>query len=196
MLIIMRRRRVILSAILLAPIVGIALLGILPKRPALAWRVVKVWPGGPAWVLDGMESNCWRVDIEVTNLTSSEIIVDWNRDETAFKVAGRWENLSIGALMPHLDPTESQSFSIVIPRRAQACRLQMYYERGPLWYETDGFLRDHGIFVPDAIIIPCMKLNKKLPGHFKRLNIEVEMPTTTSEVDQANTHNHWIQATL
>lgn len=123
-----------------------------------------------------MESHCWRVDIEVSNLTSSEVIVNWNRDKTAFQVGGRWEDLGLSAMMPHLGPNDSRTFSLVIPQRAQACRVQMYYENGPLWFAADQFLKTHGIFASDKLFTPAIELNQKLPGHFKRLDIEVQIP--------------------
>jgi hypothetical protein len=172
---VMRRGKVIFGAVLFVLIAGLAILGILLSGPVLAWKVVSVQPQGPYWVRDGMEAHCWCVKVEVTNLTPSEVIVDWNRDETAFEVAGQWESLGIAALMPHLGPHESRTFPLVIPQRAQACRLRMYYENGPLWSKADRFLRDHGIYVPDKFFIPGMKLNKKLPGHFRCLDIGVKI---------------------
>ena len=125
---------------------------------------------------DHMEQQCWRMEIEVTNMTPNEVIVDWNRDESAFQVAGRWESLGISALMPYLGPNQSARFPVCVPRRAKACRLVMFYEHAPLWSEADQFLKGNDINLPDKLFSSAMNLNKKLPGHYKRLVIEVNMP--------------------
>jgi hypothetical protein len=143
-----------------------------------------------------MEPRCWRVEIEVTNLTSSEVIVDWNRDKTAFQVAGEWEDLGLAAMMPYLGPNASRTFSLTIPQRARACRIQMYYENGPIWSRVDKYLKNHGIYAPDKLFIPVMKLNKKMPGHFRRLDIEVTIPPNISGVAEIReVHNSCVQAT-
>ncbi|MBM4095065.1 MAG: hypothetical protein FJ276_37500 [Planctomycetes bacterium] len=141
-----------------------------------------------------MEQHCWRVEIEVTNLSSSEVIVDWNRDESAFQIGGRWENLGIAALMPYLGPSESRTFSVYVPQQAQACRLLMHYEHGPLWSKADQFLKDHGLYVPDRFFILGMKANKKLPGHFRCLDIEVKIPSASRALDEPEVpHNQTLE---
>src|SRR4051812_39858957 len=142
----MRRRKVNLGAMLLVLIMGLALFGMLSKKPALAWKVVSIQPTGPYWVRDSMEPHCWRVQIEVTNVTSSEVIVDWNRDKTAFQVAGQWEDLGLAAMMPSLGPNASRTFTLTMPHRAQACRIRMYYESSPLWSRVDEYLKNHGTY--------------------------------------------------
>jgi hypothetical protein len=192
----MWRRKIILGAIPLALIAVLAIFRMLPKGPALAWKVVRIQPSGPYWVRDGMEPHCWSVEIEVINLTSGEVIVDWNRDKTAFQVAGRWEDLGLSAMMPYLGPNASRTFSLAIPQRAQACRIRMYYENGPLWSTVDQYLKNHGICAPDKLFIPAMKLNQKLPGHFRRLDIQVQIPPKIfgfGEIRMA--HNPCVQTT-
>ena len=190
---VMRHRKVIVAVILLVLAAGLAVYG-LPRRQVLAWKVVSIEPREQYWVRDHMEQHCWRVEIEVTNLSPSEIIVDWNRDESAFQIGGRWENLGTGALMPYLGPSESRTFSVYVPERAQACRLLMHYEQGPFWSKADQFLKDHGTYVPDKLFARGMKLNQKLPGHYRRLNIEVKIPTASSRLDETKApRNHALQ---
>lgn len=147
--------------------------------PILSWRVVNVRPHQYRYAVDHLQ-DCWEVQIEVSNLTSDEVIVDWNRDRSAFQVSGRWEDLHIAALMPYLPPNGSRTFPVDVPQSSQACRLVMYYEHGPLWSTIDDYLRDHNVYLPDEVVIPAMKFNKRLPGHFKRLDIEVKLPKNTA----------------
>jgi hypothetical protein len=56
----------------------------------------------------------------------------------------------------------------------------MHYENGPLWSRVDQYLKNHGTYAPDKFFNPAIKLNKKLPGHFRRLNIEVKIPPNIS----------------
>jgi|SRR5882672_8161267 len=174
----MRRRKIIISVALLALVAGLAIFCVeLSRGPVLAWKVLSVRPTENYWVRDHMEQQCCRVEIEVSNITPSEVIVDWNRDETSFQIAGRWENLGISALMPYLGPNESRAFPVYVPRQAQACRLLMHYEHGPLWSRADQFLQKHNINLPLNLFTLGMNLDKKLPGHYKRLSIEVEIPS-------------------
>jgi hypothetical protein len=176
----MRKRKVI-AIIVLAAIV--ALIGYCWVEfcggPILSWRVVSVRPHQYYYAVDHLQE-CWEVQIEISNLTSDEVIVDWNRDQSAFQVGGHWEDLHIGALMPYLPPNESRTFPVDVPQNSQACRLQMYYEHGPLWSTIDGYFKDHDIYLSDGVVIPAMKVNKRLPGHFKRLDIEVKLPPNTA----------------
>jgi hypothetical protein len=191
----MRCRKVI-GAIVLILLVVLATFSVrLANRPVLAWKVLSVRAMGPYWIRDAMEEHCWCAYIEVTNLTSSEIIVDWNRDKSAFQVDGKWEDLGIAALMTHLGPNEAAQFRLIVPQRAKAGRLLMHYEHGPLWSKADEFFKGRGVYVSDKYFIPAMQLNKKLPGHFRRLEIEVKLPGMTSKVDETEgPHNfslHW-----
>jgi len=105
------------------------------SRPPLAWRVIDVRPHQYYSVLNRMEPDCWRVDIEVTNQTSREVVVDWNRDETAFQADGRWDSLGISALMTYLGPSESRTFPLYLPKQAEAYRYLMYYKLGCAVYD-------------------------------------------------------------
>lgn len=113
-------------------------------------------------------------------MTSDEVIVDWNRDQSSFQVGWQWEDLHIGSLVPYLPPNESQTFHVCVPQNAQACRFLMYYEHGPLWSTVDGYFKDHNIYLSDGVMTPAMKFNERLPGHFKRLDIEVKLPPNHS----------------
>lgn len=146
------------------------------RKSVLTWRVAGISPISGYWVKDHLEPECWNVEVEVSNNVPDEVIVDWNRDQSAFKIEGQWQDLGTSALMPYVGPNDVKTFPIDIPRRAQACRVQMYYETGPLWSTIDTWLKDHEIYLPDAIMVPLMKLNKGMPGHFRRLTIEVELP--------------------
>jgi hypothetical protein len=116
----------------------VALMGLLlcvscahvPTSPSVTWRAVDVRPHQMWHVVDGFDYDCWRVDFEVSNSTGKEMIVDWNRDESAFLVHGRWQNLGISALMPYLEPHSSGTFSLYAPHEAEACRFIMYYKLG------------------------------------------------------------------
>lgn len=99
-------------------------------RSSVAWRAVDVQPHQMRYVLHGFDYDCWRVDFEVCNRTEREMVVDWNRDESAFLVDGRWESLGISALMPYLAPRSTRTFSLYAPHRAQACRITMRYKLG------------------------------------------------------------------
>jgi len=143
--------------------------------PVLSWKVVNVRPRQYYYAVDHMQ-DCWEVQIEISNLTSDEVIVDWNRDQSTFQVGGQWADLHIAGLMPYLPPNESRTVSVDVPQNAQACRLLMYYEHGPLWSTIDGYFKDHNFYLSDGVVIPAMKFNKRLPGHFKRLDIELKLP--------------------
>ena len=147
--------------------------------PVLAWKILNVRPHQDYFAVDHIQ-DCWEVEIEVTNLTSDEVIVDWNRDRSAFQIGGRWEDLGIGALMPYLPPNESRTFPVYVPHQSQACRVLMHYEHGPLWSTVDDYFKSHNIYLSDGVMIPAMKFNKKLPGHFKELDIEVKLPPNTA----------------
>jgi hypothetical protein len=171
----MRKRKVILVSLTLLTTLVVVCLVAHSNRPALSWRVVAVHPHQNYFAVDRIQE-CWRVDIEVSNTTSDEVIVDWNRDKSAFKMGDRWENLGIAALMPYLPPNESRTFPVYVPQQAQACRLLMHYERGPLWSSVDGFLKGRNIYLSDRLFSVGMKWNRKFPGHFKQLEIEVTLP--------------------
>jgi hypothetical protein len=195
MLAVMRHRKAIVGAMLLILFAGLAIFGgWYSKRPVLAWKVLSIRSIGSYWIRDSMQ-DCWCADIEVTNLTSSEVIVDWNQDKSAFQIDGHWEDLGIGALMPYLGPHEAATVPLIVPRRAQACRLLMHYEHGPLWSRADEFLKGRGVYLSDNYFIPAMRFNKKLPGHFRRLDIEVKLPARTSKAGETKgPHNfslHW-----
>jgi hypothetical protein len=145
--------------------------------PVLAWKVVSVRQMDGYYVRDRWERNCWRVDIEVSNMTSQEVMVDWKRDKSAFEIAGRWEDLRDAGFMPYVGPTETRTFPVFVPQQSQACRLSMYYEHGPLW----SFFRDHNIPILSNRLFPLvMNCDTRLPGHFKRLDIEVKLPPNTA----------------
>lgn len=98
--------------------------------------------------------------------------------------------------MPYLGPSEARTFPVMIPQRAEACRVLMFYEHGPFWSKADQFFKDHGIYVPDKFFIPGMQLNKKLPGHFRCLDIEVMIPATSRKLDETEVpHNESRQPT-
>ena len=182
----MRHRKVIVGALLLIIFAGLSISGYwYAKRPVLAWKVLSIRPIG-YYSIQGAMEDCWCADIEVTNLTSSLIIVDWIRDKSAFQVDGRWEDLGIGALMPTMRDYEATVFQLIVPRRAQACRLLIHYEHGPLWRTADDFLKVRGVMIWDNFLIPAMTLNLKLPGHFRRLDIEVKLPASSSKAGEAN----------
>jgi hypothetical protein len=122
------------------------------------------------------------VEIEVTNITPNEAIVDWHRDQATFQIAGRWDNLGISALMPYLGPNESRTFPLYVPRQAQACRLLMYYEHGPFWSRIDQFLQSHNTILPLNLLTLLMNFEQKIPGHYQQLVIEVKLPA----IDKAN----------
>ena len=82
------------------------------------------------YVVDRYDYDCWRVDFEVSNTTGKQMIVDWNRDESAYLIDGRWEPLGISALMPYLEPHSSRTFPLFVPHQAQACRIVMHYKLG------------------------------------------------------------------
>lgn len=171
----MQKRKVIAGIFVLMAALAVTCWFEVPSGPVLAWKVVDVQPHQYYYAVDRIQ-DCWRVDLAVSNLTASEVIVDWNRDKSAFRVGGQWKDLGVGALMPYLPPEESKTFPIYVPQSAQACRILMYYEHGPLWSTIDRFLKDHKIYLPDVVMIPAMKFNKSLPGHFRRLMIEVKLP--------------------
>jgi hypothetical protein len=172
----MRKRKVIAVIALAA---AAALIGCywfeFCRGPVLAWKVVNIRPHKFYYAVDHIQE-CWVVDIEVTNLTSEEVIVDWNRDKSAFQIAGRWEDLETVDLMPYLAPNGSQTFPVFVPQQAQACRVVMNYEHGPLWSTVDGYFKGRNVYLSDGVMIPAMNFNKRLPGHFKRLDIEVKLP--------------------
>jgi hypothetical protein len=186
----MQQRKVIAGVMPLVLVAGLAIFSVwCAKRPVLAWRVVDVRPRQYYFVVDYIQE-CWRVDIEASNMTASEVIVDWHRDKTAFQIAGKWEDLGIEALMPYLEPNESRTFPVYVPQQAQACRLLMHYEHGPLWARADEFFRGRGVYLPDKYFMPAMMCNKRLPGHFRRLDIEVKLPARTSKAGETKgTHN-------
>ena len=171
---VVRKRKIILVCLALFMTV-VVVCWAFSKKPTPAWRVVAVRPHQNYYAVDRVQE-CWRVDIEVSNTTPDEIIVDWNRDQSAFKIGDSWRDLGIGALMPYLRPNESGSFPVYVPQQAKACRLLMHYEHAPLWSTVDGFLKDHNVYLPDRLFAVGMKLNQRLPGHFKRLEIEVNLP--------------------
>ncbi len=106
------------------------------SRPPLAWRVVDVRPHQYSYVIDRMEPDCWRVDIEVTNQTTRDIYFDWRRDETAFQSDGRWDSLGISALVTSvLQAGDSWTFPLYLPKRAEAYRYLMYYQLGCAVYD-------------------------------------------------------------
>jgi hypothetical protein len=163
------------------------------ENSALVWKVVNIYPHQFYFAVDHMQ-DCRRVDIEVTNITPDEVIVDWNRDKSSFQIDGRWRDLEVAALMPYLGPNESKSFPVYVPERAQRLRLSMYYEQGPLWSTTDEILRDHNINLPDFLLIPAMNMNKKLPGHFKKLVVDVELPPSPAPASTVMNHEEAMTA--
>jgi hypothetical protein len=48
--------------------------------------------------------------------------------------------------MPYLSPNGSRTVTLDVPQNAQACRLLMYYEHGPLWSLINGYLRAHNLY--------------------------------------------------
>jgi hypothetical protein len=173
----MRKRKFIAVIIILIPTFAMLRWVEHSKNPALVWKAVNISPHQYYFAVNHIQ-DCWCVDIEVSNTTPDEVIVDWNRDKSAFQVGGQWQDLGIGALMPYLGPNESKTFPVYVPQQAQGLRLSMYYEQGPLWSTVDDFFRGHNINLPDALFIPAMNFNKRLPGHFKKLIIEVKLPPT------------------
>ena len=176
---VMWHRKVLVGVILLVLFAGLVIIVVLlPKRSILAWKVSSIRPVGQYWIRDGMEPHCWGAQVVVSNLSSSEVIVDWRRDETAFQVDGQWESLGISALLTHLGPNEARTVPLVFPQRAQACRFLMHYELGPSWERwtrVDQFLKNHGLrMLPD-------KLLQKSP-HYRRLLIEVRVPAKTRKL--------------
>ena len=181
----MRRRKVITGLIVLFLFAGLMTLGVWHAiRPVLAWKVLCIRATGPYWIQHAMEEHCWCAYVEVTNLTSGEIIVDWNRDKSEFQVDGHWEDLGIAALMPQLGPNEARTLRLIVPQRAQACRFLMHYEHNPLWSRADEFFKGRGVYVSDRYFIPAMNFNKNLPSHFRRLEIEVKLPASNSKVTE------------
>jgi hypothetical protein len=85
-----------------------------------------------------------------------------------------------------LGPNESRTLSLWIPQRAHPFRLLMYYEHGPLWSKVDQFFKDHGINVPVKLLTLGWKVEERLPGHYKRLTIEVDIPPPTRKFDENN----------
>lgn len=145
------------------------------RNAALVWRVVNVLPHQYCFAVDHIQ-DCSCVEIEVSNVTPDEVIVDWNRDKSAYQVDGRWQDLRVAALMPYLGPSESKIFPVYVPQNARGLRLSMFYEQGPMWSAVDEYFKSHNFNVPDMIFIPAMNLNKRMPGHFKKLLIDVKLP--------------------
>jgi hypothetical protein len=82
-----------------------------------------------------MDPDCWVVDIEVTNQTTRDVFVDWNRDESSYQADGRWESLDVKAVMTYCDAGDSRTFPLYLPHRAEAYRYLMYYKLGCSVYE-------------------------------------------------------------
>ncbi len=179
----MWHRRVLVGVIFLVLFAGFGILVVLlPKTPTLAWKVSSIRPMGQYYIRDAMEPHCWSAQVVVSNLSSSEVIVDWRRDKTAFQVDGRWESLGIAALMPSLGPNESRTVSLIFPQRAQACRFLMHYELGPSWERwsrVDQFLKNHGLrMLPDKLL--------HISPHYRRLLIEVRVPDETRKLHETS----------
>lgn len=179
----MRHRKVIVSMALVVLFAGLAILVVRQLgRPALAWKVSSIRPMGPYFIRDGIEPHCWCAQVVVSNRSSSEVIVDWRRDETAFQVDGQWEGLGISALMPSLGPNEVRTVSLIFPQRAQACRFLLHYELGPSWERwsrVDQFLKNHGLrMLPDKLL--------HISPHYRRLLIEVRVPDETRKLHETS----------
>ena len=184
----MRRRKIIVGVTLLILFGALALFGVWSaNRPVLVWKVSSIRPVGSYLPSGGVmephwEPHCWGAQVVVSNLTSSEVVVDWNRDETAFQIDGHWESLGISALMPYLGPNEARTVPLIFPQRAEACRFLMHYEHGPFMSKADQFLKRHRIYVPDKLFTLAMRLT----GHYKRLLIEVKVPAATRKLYDSN----------
>jgi len=184
----MPRRRIFLGAVIFVLAAGLVEpLSTLLRGPVLAWELAGVreaddWSGvsGEQWR--------WIANIEVTNLTSSEVIFVGRADKTDVQIAGSWRDLGITSLLGGaLGSHEARTITLFIPQRTQAFRTIIYYERDPLWSIVDTFLRGRGIYVSDRIFTFCRKAEGKLPGHFRRLVIDVKIPSTTRKFDESTT---------
>jgi hypothetical protein len=128
--------------------------------------------------------SCWEVAVEATNLTSREVRVDWQKDETFFQVGGQWHSLRIQGLMTGLQPNQSRTFWLVVPRRAQACRYVIHYEHGPLWVKAYQWYI-HGP-LSSKLFTLFKQAEQRLPGHYKRLIIEVKVPPSAGSYHETN----------
>jgi hypothetical protein len=105
------------------------------SRQPLAWRVIDVRPHQNYYVIDRLDPDCWVVDIEVTNQTTRDVFVDWNRDESSFLTDGRWESLDVKDVMIHCYAGDSWTFPLYLPHRAEAYRYLMHYQLGCSVYD-------------------------------------------------------------
>lgn len=177
---IMWKRKIIVSAALLAVLTGLAIFFSMHSgEELLSWKMSSLQPVGHCWVRDHWEQNCWGVELEVSNHSLYEVTVDWHRDRTAFKIGGQWQSLDIQGLVIQLAPHESKRFSLYVPQRAQACRMVIYYwhgaRRGRIWSAPSSVpsLVNRMLFTFNSF---AAYLDARLPGHYKRLVMQVEIP--------------------
>ena len=173
----MRRHKTIFeiffAAMLLVGVVGCSTER--STRHILNWQVTGVSERFQYWINDQMESNCLKVDICITNLTSSEACIDYARDESEFEINGIWVKNDTTAGRAYIAPHESIAFPVFVPQKTQALRYRLHFEDSPFWSTADGFLRSHKINLSDNTFGTLMKYDRKMPAHWKRLDIEVNL---------------------
>jgi hypothetical protein len=106
----------------------------------LDWGVTDVSERFQYWINGRMEPNCLEAEICVTNLTSGDVIIDWNRDESEFEINGGWVKNDTIAGRAYIAPHESITFPVSVPQKTQAIHYRLHYEDGPLWSTINDFL--------------------------------------------------------
>jgi hypothetical protein len=175
----MRRRKIkiIFGALFIAIPLALSV-GYLIKRSnqhILDWGVTDVSERFQYWINGRMEPNCLEAEICVTNLTSGDVIIDWNRDESEFEINGGWVKNDTIAGRAYIAPHESITFPVSVPQKTQAIHYRLHYEDGPLWSTINDFLQDHKIYLSDSVFGIIMKYDRKMPAHWKQLDIEVNL---------------------
>jgi hypothetical protein len=144
-------------------------------RHILDWSVSSVSERFQYYINGRMEPNCLEVKICVTNLTASDVCIDWNRDESEFKINGVWVKSDVTAGMAYIGPHDSVVFPTYVPRTTQAIRYKFNYEDSPLWSTANDFLLVHNLHFFDGRLDILMKYNRKIPAHWNQLNIEASL---------------------
>ena len=174
----MQRRKIIVVTLVIIILLA-GFIGYLIERSTkhiLDWKVTDISERDQNWINGQMELNCLEVEICVTNLTSSEACIDWNRDESEFEINGIWVKNQEIAGRAYVGPNDSMTFPVFVPQKTQALHYRMHYEDNPVWSTTDEFLRGHNIYLSESVFETLMKYDRKMPAHWKQLDIEVRLP--------------------
>ena len=168
----MRHRKLLISC---TPfIAAAAVAGLVPHTPMLSLSVSRI-EAMEVSQKDGKALENWAVTIGVTNVSSDWITLDNHKIEVAAKVANRWVVAERPDFWASMSSGADGELTLLVPTRAEACRVSLGYAPGWPSDSIECFLRFNPVcqrFLPSV----CDWAADHTPKLWRHVTFQLTLP--------------------